>query len=393
MVRLRSPLIQSSIGLTINFGGIVAGYILSKNLGIFEIASWTIILYPGIISIRGVLIGVLSGRMSTGLHLGIIESRFTNNTEEFYNLLSAGTSLTLLNIAFLTTFGALFASFLNQASISLVDMFFVVSMTIGLSFMITTPIMLTASFLSYKKGLNPDFLIYPLMSTTGDIVATLSYILSIFLYFNWTGGKLFTLIFFLLYFFTILYVFHKKRSEKDYVETIKNSVITFFLVAVIVNITGYLLGKVSLVVNKNPQIFLIYPALLSTIGDVGSIVGSNATTKLALGSMKPTTTSVFKDNIHEIIGSWIASLLVYLSFTPITHLIFGFPSINILYSFVLTLVLTNILASTIITVISSGVAITTYRRGLNPDNFVIPIESSLADGFTTLCLLLATTIL
>jgi len=35
------------------------------------------------------------------------------------------------------------------------------------------------------------------------------------------------------------------------------------------------------------------------------------------------------------------------------------------------------------------VAILTYRRGWDSDNFVIPIESSLADSITTISLLLA----
>jgi len=35
------------------------------------------------------------------------------------------------------------------------------------------------------------------------------------------------------------------------------------------------------------------------------------------------------------------------------------------------------------------VAVLTFQRGLDPDNFVIPIESSLADGITTISLLAA----
>jgi cation transporter-like permease len=39
--------------------------------------------------------------------------------------------------------------------------------------------------------------------------------------------------------------------------------------------------------------------------------------------------------------------------------------------------------------IAYSIAIFTYRRGLNPDNFVIPIESSLADTVTTAAILVA----
>jgi len=48
--------------------------------------------------------------------------------------------------------------------------------------------------------------------------------------------------------------------------------------------------------------------------------------------------------------------------------------------------LTNIIAVPVIVIISHLIAILTYRRGFNPDNFVIPIEASLSDSITSLAL-------
>ena len=47
------------------------------------------------------------------------------------------------------------------------------------------------------------------------------------------------------------------------------------------------------------------------------------------------------------------------------------------------LLATNILAVSFIIIISFIIAISTQKRGLDPDNFVIPIESALAEGITT----------
>jgi cation transporter-like permease len=49
---------------------------------------------------------------------------------------------------------------------------------------------------------------------------------------------------------------------------------------------------------------------------------------------------------------------------------------------------TNVIAGAIIVIVSYMVAVLTYRKGLDPDNFVIPIESSLADSITTMSLFL-----
>jgi cation transporter-like permease len=61
--------------------------------------------------------------------------------------------------------------------------------------------------------------------------------------------------------------------------------------------------------------------------------------------------------------------------------------------FSLLLFTVNVLAAILIIIVSYSVAIITYQKGLDPDNFEIPIESSLADTLTTVSLLVALTLL
>jgi cation transporter-like permease len=61
---------------------------------------------------------------------------------------------------------------------------------------------------------------------------------------------------------------------------------------------------------------------------------------------------------------------------------------NFLY-FTALLLVANLIAASCIILISYAVAILTYQRGLDPDNFVIPIESSLADSLTSIALLIS----
>ncbi|RLI21271.1 hypothetical protein DRO45_02540, partial [Candidatus Bathyarchaeota archaeon] len=50
---------------------------------------------------------------------------------------------------------------------------------------------------------------------------------------------------------------------------------------------------------------------------------------------------------------------------------------------------TNIIAVVARTSISYAVSILTFQKGLDPDNFVIPVESALADSITSIALLVA----
>ena len=60
------------------------------------------------------------------------------------------------------------------------------------------------------------------------------------------------------------------------------------------------------------RIFMLStPPLIATIGGVGSIIGSTATTKLALGLIKPSFSSI-KKHINEIGGAWLASIILFI---------------------------------------------------------------------------------
>ena len=50
------------------------------------------------------------------------------------------------------------------------------------------------------------------------------------------------------------------------------------------------------------------------------------------------------------------------------------------------LFVSNVIAFTAIVVVSYSISILTFKRGLDPDNFVIPVESSIADAITTIAL-------
>ncbi len=88
---------ESLMALAFNLFGIVAGTIVALNLGLFEsqFAPWAIAIYPAIISARGMIAGLLSGHLSTGLHVGTVQPRFFGNTRNFYALIHAIVVLTL----------------------------------------------------------------------------------------------------------------------------------------------------------------------------------------------------------------------------------------------------------------------------------------------------------
>jgi len=373
-----------------NVFGIVAGTTLAFQLRLFALAPWAIAVYPAMVSARGVIGGLLSGRLSTALHIGTVQPRFFGNTKSFYTLLYAIVVLTLETSVLMSVVAALFGSFLWGATlVDFVNIFGVILATMTLALVIISPLTITVSCLSFRHGLDPDVILYPVESTVSDLFITLCYFLVLNLFFSTGSAGQYMIAFLgLVLLFAVAYILPKNIREPEFVETIKESILTMVLVAFIVNVTGSVLGKISEVVGGRREIYTAYPALIDTIGDVGAVVGSTATTKLALGTLKSTFSAV-RNHAAEIFSAWAASLTMFAAYSVLSLVIQGIFSLNTFLRFTALLFTTNLMAASSIIIVAYIVAVLTFQRGLDPDNFVIPIESSLADGITTISLLAA----
>ncbi|UCE28530.1 MAG: magnesium transporter [Candidatus Bathyarchaeota archaeon] len=380
---------QSLFSLVFNLGAILAGTFLALYFEVFSLASWTLAAYPGILSMRGVIGGLFSGRLSTGLHLGTVRVGFTGNTRNFYSLWRATIVLTFESSILLGTVSSLFGIlFWGINPIDTVAILGVITATMVLSLVFISPITVVVSVLSFKRGLDPDITVYPVISTVADIIVTVCYIIALKTFFSLSHTGHYLLGFInLIFLCLVLYVLSKDIRKEEFARTIKESFLTLALVAFIVNVTGSFLTRISEVIGSSSEMYIIYPALIDTVGSVGSIVGSTATTKLVLGTLKPSFRSI-RQHSSEIGGAWAASLVLFGLYSTISSVTQSMSLLSFL-RFILLLFFTNILAVSLMVIIAYAVGVLTYRKGWDPDNFVIPIESSLADTITTVALLMA----
>jgi mgtE-like transporter len=386
---LKASLSQSLLSLSFNTIGLLTGTLLILYLGVLSIdeAPWALFLFPGILSVRGAVGGLFSGHLGTGLHLGTIKATFTKNTKDFQTLLRVVITLALVSGISVGAGTWIFGVILWNASIiDFVPLLTVIIATMALSVVFVSPLTMLFSVLSFRRGLDPDIIVYPITSPVSDIINTSCYVLSLGLFF--TLGILGRYIIWILDLFFIsfvVFIVAKNIGEKNFVKTIKEFLLTLIFVTIIVNITGSLLDKVS-GITKGKNIITVYPAIIGTIGGVGSIIGSTATTKLALGLSKPSFLSI-KKHINEISGAWLASIILFTVYVMLSSFINSSVTLGSIVTFTSQLLTINVIAVLVMIFIAYIVAIYTFRRGWNPDNFVIPIESSLADTVTTAAVL------
>jgi mgtE-like transporter len=192
--------------------------------------------------------------------------------------------------------------------------------------------------------------------------------------------------------FVAAYFLRKNVRKPEFAKTVRESLLVLVFVAFIANVTGSTLGKIAQSEGERREIFTVYPALISIMGAIGSVVGSTATTKLALGTLKSSLSSI-RNHAMEISGVWIASLIMFFINSILSLVIQGLFTLPNFLRFTALLLSVNLVAASFIIIISYSVAVLTYQKGLDPDNFVIPIESSLADSITTISMLFSLSII
>jgi len=369
--------------------GLFAGFIVASQLNIFQLSPWAIAVYPTIVSAKGVTGGLACGRLSTALHLGTIYPRFSGNTKSFYRLLhsmviitlTASIATSLVSMAFGSLFWAITpADYLGILSVV------VATMALGL---IITLITTKVSFVSFKKSLDPDVIVYPIMSTVADIIITLFYIITLSIFFLYGFiGKCAIAIISLTSVVYGLYVLRSYFNEEEFKKSIKESIVMLLFVAFIVNITGTVLKRISIIVENRREVYTVYPALIDLVGDVGSVVGSTSTTKLALGLLKPSFHAM-KNHAIPIFAAWTSSAVIFVLLSVLSLSMNSILTLQSFLSFTSLLLVANVIAVATIISVSYAIAILTFQKGLDPDNFVIPIESSFADSLTSIALLIS----
>jgi mgtE-like transporter len=326
--------------------------------------------------------------LSTALHLGTVYPRFLDNTKGFYKLIDAIIVLTLatsLSVSLISLlFGYLFWG-ITVVDFSAILIVMVSTLTIGLFFSLLT---VKVAFISFKRGLDPDIIVYPIMSTAVSIFITLCYIGVLNLFFFDSFGRLPLVVVGLVHVLLVLYLLAKDRHEPEFIKTLRESLAMMVFFSLMVTITGTIFRSISNFAADRREIYTIYPALINMVSDVGSVVGSTATTKLALGLLTPTISSI-KNHAKNIFSAWLSSLIIFTLLALISlavNQVFALPNI---INFLLIIWVSNMIAVITIVLVSYGVSIITFKRGLDPDNFVIPVETSLATIVTSTALLIA----
>lgn len=152
-------------------GGLIAGTMLAAFTGEILLIPGMLILIPGFLEMRGNISGSFASRLSSGLFLGVINPKKIRTKIIKGNLLAsfilAGfVSLVLGLLAFLFNFIAFQAL---TPKIILLPLFAGI-----IANAIEIPLTLIVTLYLFRKGLDPNNIIGPFVTSTGDITSIVS---------------------------------------------------------------------------------------------------------------------------------------------------------------------------------------------------------------------------
>ncbi len=365
------------------FAGIILGnmtFFLEKYLGL-------LVLIPGAIGMRGNIFGSFGSRLSSNLHIGIITPEFKRSETLTNNILSS-LALTLILSSFLAIISKGICLLFGFKSMGLTD-FILISIVAGLiSSIIMLPITMFISLKSFENGWDPDNVTTPIICAFGDLFTLPAIILALFILTLLNVViivKYIVLIFLIILIISAFYYGLKLSDESKTI--LKQSAPVLLVCSLLGSFAGGVFNSSLETLLTDSSLLTLLPLFSGESGSLISILGARLSSGLHSGLIEPVLRPK-KNTIYNFLITVILAIIVY----PLIGFVSD-TSTNALgqtglgYAKIISIsTISGFILVPIMMIIVFYISTISYRKGLDPDNIVIPISTSITDSISSLIL-------
>lgn len=368
-------------------GDLIAGIILGNMTFFLETFPGLLIIIPGAIGMRGNIFGSLSSRLNSNLHIGTLSPEFKKSKMLNANIFSS-IVLTLILSLFLAIFAVIISFVLNFETISFVDLSLISIFSGMVSCIIMLPITMFISLKSFENGWDPDNITTPLIAACGDLFTLPSLILSIIIVYLLNNESLKIAILIILILFTIFAFIYGILSKGETKKILSQSAPVLFLCSFIGIFAGGFLNNSSATLLKNPTLLTLVPLFSGENGSLLSILSARLSSALHSGIiepvLKPDKNTLYNFAVICIFGLFIYPFIGILA--EISSYILGETGIGII-SILAIMLISGFIVISIMIIVIFYISSISFRKGLDPDNIVIPISTSFTDLISTVIMI------
>lgn len=151
-------------------GGLFAGVVLGGMRADFEAIRGLLVLVPALLATRGNVYGAFAARVASGLHQGLLEPAVDIHDERIRAAVAAAMSNSLLASGFAAVLTVGVLAWLPTNPAPLGELLAIALIAAFLSGLVLTVVVVIVMFLGFRRGVDPDTLVGPLVTTTGDVI-------------------------------------------------------------------------------------------------------------------------------------------------------------------------------------------------------------------------------
>lgn len=150
-------------------GGLLAGIVLGGMRGELRAVPGLLVLVPALLATRGNVYGSLGARIATGLHQGLVEPQLGVGDRRLRQAVAAALANGLLVSGFAAVLAVLVLGMLGRPVAPVPTLVAIALLTGILSGSTLAAVVVLVVFVGYRRGVNPDTLVGPLVTTAGDV--------------------------------------------------------------------------------------------------------------------------------------------------------------------------------------------------------------------------------
>lgn len=372
--------------------GLIAGLTLGSITGTLEDLPGLLIIVPAAVGMRGNVFGALGSRLGTSVHAGTFKLSWRVNTLVGQNLASA--VVLSVSLAFLLAVVAKgFAiAFGVHGAISLAD-FTVVAVVGGLiPIVVVMAITVAVAAMSVRYEWDLDNVGAPVVTAAADSVTLPSLVLA-------TGlarvDGVTPVVAIVCTAVSVACLVAGWRTHLPLLRrVVRESVPVLVLSGVVSMLAGLTIqGRLGSLLEL-PALLVVIPPLLSLSGSLAGILSSRFATKLHLG-LVDARRGVWRGLLDDVMLVYVLATAIFVVLAVSTEVLSASLSIDgpSTIRLIGTVLLAGLLATTLSNFVGYFGALATYRFGLDPDNFGIPLVSSASDLLGAASLMLSLVIL
>ncbi len=334
-----------------------------------------LVVLPGMMGLRGNVFGSMASRFSTMLYLGDLKPSLRD--KKVLKEIVLRMLISLIPIFLLWAIGVATGIKKNALDVLLI----VITSTILVSFILGYFTSFVTIF-SFRRGTDPDSVAAPLVASMGDFLTVPSLVLFILLIEE--SPKAFRLFNYTMILLFLIVAAISRVRKAEFLE-LKQVFITITGLALLSTISGSLLARFSGIIQASVVLSFIYPSLLSSFGNYGSIIAAKTSTKLHLGEIE-----------SFLCPKAFTDILALFATAPVigtTMLIIGIALVKLTTGMTVPrsawlVALTYPFMALFIMLYSYTISYFIFQKNIDPDHVAIPLISNNSDIFGTLYVVL-----